>query len=219
MNHRYNDYRNLPTPWDDDGGPATLGQRGRAPCYPAPAPVSPITPPAIRSKRPWTRHAVYAAMIVGGNLIFHLYCQNWQLVDQCRGHYTMLPLVIVLAGAALIKAVLHFNPDDLDPPIVALPSVAAGIFGIIALLASMPGLEGWIGHPRGGVLLGDFELLFVPFATILQLILVVRDYRTARPGPVWRPVVSHHSPRSPQSPVNPPWADDRPFRGDNDIPF
>ena len=219
MNHHYDCYRDAVGPWNDDDGRRTSGHPAGVPYYPAPAPVSPASPPAIRPQRPWTRHAIYAGLIVVANLIFHLYCQNWQLVDKCRGHHSMMLLAVVFAIVLLIKAMLYFNPDDLVPLIVALPSGAAGIFGIIALLADMPGLEGWVGHPSGAALLGDFELVFVPFATILQLVLVLRDYRTTRRAPMPRPAVSQHSCRSPRASGSALWSPVRSFRGDDDIPF
>ena len=117
-------------------------------------------------------------MILLGNLLIHLYCQNGHGVDPVRVHTVPFFLVVAFAMVLLRDHLLKLWQSSIDPCLIVLPSVVGGILALVALIAGLPGLEAWIPVSRQGAsILGDLELLLLPLITVGQLSMLARSAR------------------------------------------
>lgn len=178
------------------GGWRLPGRRKRSvstPSYTPPPYVPPLMPPIqtpdLSYPAPSMQTVVYVQQrlwrpvwaaclaIVIGNLLVHLYCQDWHLAAPGRGASEATIFAAVTAVFFVVVCWREYWSRHWDTVGIVLPSVIGGVLAIIAWLAGMPGPASWI--PPYDNLLAFFregELFFVPLTTLAQLWLLARVY-------------------------------------------
>jgi hypothetical protein len=120
---------------------------------------------------------LFAILITAGNLMIHLYCQNWYLVDPARPHTRPFWIIVAFVLFLIVEEVGRMLTLDVPPSAIVLPSVIGGILACIAGMAGLPGLESRLPGRQGASILGDTELLLLPLITLGQLWMLIRTYR------------------------------------------
>ncbi len=149
-----------------------VDQQSPAPSWPVCTPTWPSRVREVFSGsgsvlRPW----MGAAVIVAGNLLFHLYCQSWHWVrpNHVPSGYAWLALVGVIL--MIIEIGRDLLNRDLCPAAIVLPSAVLGVTSIVAFLASWPGIEAWFPFFPQVDFVGELEMFLLSCGTIAQLIL------------------------------------------------
>ncbi len=116
------------------------------------------------------------AVVLIGNFLVHLYCQNWQIVDHARGHIGAPSIVLVGVLAMAVAFWRDYHALSIPPANVIIPSLIGGMMAVVAFFIGLPGIEQWMPGHNNERLLGDFELLALPVATVWQIYLLGRWY-------------------------------------------
>ncbi len=112
-----------------------------------------------------------------GNLLVHLYAQDW--------HWVAVPVAAswgtgfsaILASFFLYQCWKHVRGRFFMPFDILLPSLIGGVMAAVAWFAGLPGLDSWTGPAHVTSFVREGELFFVPLFTLGQIMLLIRSYR------------------------------------------
>lgn len=121
---------------------------------------------------PASRFWLCVALVCIGNLLIHLYVQNWQLVNP---RVNMLTIGLVAMFVLMFTSDMYRDYHNRYVPsaLAMLPSLVGGTTAIITYLADLPGPAEWMPLPD---LVVQIELLAMPWATIGQIWILTRNY-------------------------------------------
>lgn len=125
-----------------------------------------------------TRSLVLAVLILlVGNLLVHLYAQDWHWVAVHVVASRGTGFSAILAAFFLYQCWKHVRGRFYTPFDILLPSLIGGVMAAVAWFASLPGLDSWTGPAHVTSFVREGELFFVPLFTLGQIMLLIRTYR------------------------------------------